>query len=452
MSRLYVLVALLMVPLVTISGCKKRPLHRLPRESAERGWQKARPNREKKKITVFMSRGGGGHIAVANALKAYLEPQYEVSVVNIFDDVLYSLDPIRSVTFNRYTGEDLYNFFLKHQLTWIVNNIFCKYGAWQALSQRRDVERLLTRFLRHDMPDLIISDMPLVNASLLAVSKKMQIPFLVLTNDLDTSNYINGFAGSYGNDFCYTLPYDDQEMFSKIKEAKIPRDQIAITGFPLRPDFFMPKDKQAIKDEFNLPHDKPVVMLLMGGAGSDASYHYAKQIAKMDTRLHLLVCLGRNEQLVKKISKLKTTDGVSISTVGYTPRISDFMAVADVLITKPGPGSISEAIYMNLPMLLDLTSRPIRWERMNISFVEKWQFGDVVRTYKDLPAQLSRYLNDKAYYAQIKSNLEQFPKVRCQERINQLVAHLLALNKLQNSGTLHATMKQLPGTISALPI
>lgn len=389
-------------------------------------------NNAKKKITVFMSCGGGGHISVSNALKAYLEPDYEIKIVNIFEEVLQRLDPIRTVTFSRYTCEDMYNFLLKHQLIWFINNVCLKYGAWQIVSLRRDVERYLLKYLRKDMPDLIISDIPVVNAPLLQVSKKLNIPFLVLTNDLDTSNYVIGMKeGEYGDSFCYTLPFDDEVMRQKIAKAKIPEQQLAVTGFPLRPDFYMPKNVDRIKEEFQIPADKPTVMLLMGGAGSEASYRYAKQISKMKVPLHLLVCLGRNEELGYKIRKLKCQPGITMSTIGFTSRISDLMAASDVLITKPGPGSISEAIYMNLPMLLDVTSRPIRWERLNIAFVEKWGFGESVHSYREVPYLLTRYLHDKKYYASIKHNLQAFPKIPCQDKIRQLVAHMLAVKDLE---------------------
>ncbi len=57
-------------------------------------------------------------------------------------------------------------------------------------------------------------------------------------------------------------------MREKIKHAQFKEDQIAITGFPLRPDFFKKRRaEKAIKEAFNVPEDKPVVMVFMGGAG-----------------------------------------------------------------------------------------------------------------------------------------------------------------------------------------
>ena len=73
----------------------------------------ASSNTPKKKIIVFSSRGGGGHTSVSNALKTYLEPDYDVKVVNLIDTVLKSMDPVRKATLNKYAVEDIYNIFLR---------------------------------------------------------------------------------------------------------------------------------------------------------------------------------------------------------------------------------------------------------------------------------------------------------------------------------------------------
>ena len=61
------------------------------------------------------------------------------------------------------------------------------------------------------------------------------------------------------------------------------------------------------------------------------------------------------------------------------------MAAADLLVTKSGPGTIFEALHSDLPMVVDATTRVIRWEAMNISFVEEHDLGAVLRRLDDLP-------------------------------------------------------------------
>lgn len=423
------LVAIL-APLLFVSACKKKRCSSLDTSSSSTSVMKAKDLSEesdpRKKIIIFMSAGGGGHISVSNALKKYIGSEYNLKVVNLVNDVLPTMDPIRNVTFGKYTGEDLYNFFLKNQLIWFANKLCMQYGSWQILSVHREVERLVNRYIKKEKPDLMLSVIPIFNYSLLNVAKKNDIPLMVLTNDLDTTNYIVGMEGDYGDKFAYTLPYDDPRMHEKIAQANIPKENLHITGFPLRPDFFDKKNRQEVKAAFNMPKDRPVVMILMGGQGSYASYKYAKQIIKMARPLHLVVCLGRNEQLRAKIDKLKKRSRmVSIQTIGFTDKISDLMAASDLLITKSGPGSISEAVYMNLPMLVDVTTRPLDWEKLNVTFVEENGFGETISNYRQVPQMIARYLDNPSHYSRIKSNLQAFPKVRCTEKVRSLVASLL---------------------------
>src|SRR3972149_5676114 len=122
-------------------------------------------------------------------------------------------------------------------------------------------------------------------------------------------------------------------------------------------------------------------MMLMGAQGSRASYEFAKKIAKLKLPAHLLVCLGKNEELKSKINKIKFNSNISVTTIGFTSRISDLMAASDLILTKPGPNSISEAMYMNLPMILDGSTKILFWEKLNIKLVKANKLGLVVDRY-----------------------------------------------------------------------
>ena len=67
---------------------------------------------------------------------------------------------------------------------------------------------------------------------------------------------------------------------------------------------FSLKDIANIKKKYNIPADKPTILVLMGAAGSYASYRYVKQLTLVDLPLHVIVALGRNELLRPKIEEL----------------------------------------------------------------------------------------------------------------------------------------------------
>lgn len=380
----------------------------------------------KKRILIVSSIGGGGHASVANALQSYLK-DYDITVTNIFQDIINPVDLMQTFTFKRLSGEDFYNFCLQSRWTGVISSMV-SFGSWTLRRQKNAIEKLMIDYLERQNPkfDLILSVMPSINFALINVAHKFDIPFLVLTNDLDTTNYINGIKNPSYKKFYYTLAFEDQVLRDKIACAGIPNSQIKITGFPLRPSFFKPKDKDAIKKEFQVPKDKKVVMLLMGGVGSLITYRYVRIIAKSDLPMHLIVCLGRNEKLRRNISKIALPKNLTLNMIGYTDRIADLMAISDVLITKPGPGSICEALASNLPVIIDKTNGTLWWELANIDFVQDYGFGDVLTNFRDLKNILAKYIKDSDYVAAIKKNISKFKKPNPENSIRDLIKQILS--------------------------
>jgi len=67
-----------------------------------------------------------------------------------------------------------------------------------------------------------------------------------------------------------------------------------------------------------------------------------------------------------------------------TNRISEYMAVSNLLITKSGTASFCEAIQMHLPMVIDATSSTLVWERFNHNFTINNGLGTVIKIYNQL--------------------------------------------------------------------
>lgn len=381
------------------------------------------PRREpKKRIVVFSSRGGGGHTAVSNGLKGYLQDEYDITIVNVFDEILRPIDTLGTLTLGKITGEDFYNFCLRCRWTNVAGT-YGRMGTRYINWRQGIIEKRMMEYFSLAKPDLIISVIPFVNGALLPVAERLQIPFLILTNDLDTTNYINGIVRPTYTKFKYSLAFDDPALKEKIKRALIPQEMFVITGFPLRPSFFKTKDVKALKAEFNVPQGKPVVMVFMGGAGSLTIYRYVRTLARMKMPLHMIIVLGRNEQLRRNINKIYLPPSVTMTLLGFTDRIADLMAISDVLITKPGPGSVNEAIESNLPMILDQTHGTIWWEELNVTFVLDHGFGSSLTQFRDLPVLLKKYLDGGA--APIKQKMKDFKRESFNLTIGPLIKQLI---------------------------
>jgi len=80
--------------------------------------------------------------------------------------------------------------------------------------------------------------------------------------------------------------------------------------------------------------------------------------------------------------------------------VPDYMRLADFFIGKPGPGSISEAVHMGLPVIIEGNARTLPQERYNLAWVEEQKLGVVISSFRHIPAAVRFLLAD--------NRLEQF--------------------------------------------
>lgn len=380
---------------------------------------------QKKKILIFSSKGGGGHASVSAALEKYLNKDYSIKVINIFEEILTSLDPIKSFSNGKYDGESFYNLCLRERMTSFLN-MFTYVGAWKIRQKQDDITGLVQEYCEKYKPDMLISVVPLINRGLLDAAQKQKIPFIIVTNDLDTTQYINNIYNPDYKHFYYTLAFNEPMMLEKIAEVGIKPDNIKFLGFPLRADFYDTKNKEALKKEFNIPKDKFVVMLLAGGNGSIANYRYTKLLSRLNLPMHIIICAGNNTKLKSDLENLNLPDSISLTVMGYTTRISDLMSMSDLLITKPGPNSIIEAITCELPMILDQTCGILWWEQLNVDFVNKYGFGQTVQHFKQFKSIASKLIKDQEQLKSIKRNMAKIKPHKFEYKIQKLIKYAFA--------------------------
>lgn len=377
-----------------------------------------------KKILIFSSYGGGGHISATDALKGYLENDYEIITSFYIDEVIGSLSIIKTVTLNHSTEEKFYNFCLQRKWTWFINKLYQLSALWVFLN-KRFMKRLTLKYLEKTNPDLVISVIPLFNNIIKECCKARNIPFLLIPTDLDTSSFIKNISLPEYEKFKLALSFQDQDILRFAQNSALPDRSKVVTGFPIKPSFFEPKNLDQIRNDFNVPAHKPVILVLMGAAGSKATYSYLLTLLQLKTPVHLLLCLGRNEALRPIIEKMRSPKHITVSIISYTNRIADLMAISDLCITKAGTVSVCETMYMNIPMILDNTSTPLAWEKFNIEFIQKNNFGTSIVHYKELNHVVNKMLHDKNYYAACKQNLINFPKKNFGNTIKSLIKELV---------------------------
>lgn len=376
----------------------------------------------KKKIVIFTSTGGGGHMAATRALQSYLEDEY--TIIPYFPNI--ENDPMKTMCFGFGDGEDAYNYLIMRKYYNVIN-LMAKGGIWYYKTYHDTVTHDFIEYLEKVSPDLVISVTPFINKALLEATKAKKVPFLLMPTDLDMRTFIHNIREPNYEKFHLALAFENTDIKRQVDHARIPRKQTSVCGFPLREDFFSPKDTANIKAQYNIPTEKPVVLVLMGAAGSYASYRYVKKLTLVDSPLHVIVALGRNELLRPKLEELILPETMSLTVLGFTQDMADLMAVSDLCITKSGSVSFCEALYSNLPMLLDGTSGVLRWERFNHRYTEDNNLGYIVKRYSAVAPLVTQLLNNPQIITGMRKKLQALPKKQMGLEIKSLLEYMLTL-------------------------
>lgn len=345
---------------------------------------------------------GGGHRAAATALKSVIDGQkrpWDVRLVNL-QELLDSLD-----IFRKFTGirmENIYNRLLAKgwtlgsaQLLVAMHGLIRLYHSGQV--------RLLADYWRRAKPDLVVSLVPNFNRAVFESLQKVrpETPFVTVLTDL--ADYPPHFWMERQPQ--YLVCGTDRAM-RQASALGYPCERLfRASGMILRPNFYEPVtvDRTAERKRLGLRADVPTGLVLFGGQGSKTMLRIAKQLDRCDLDLQLILICGRNEALAGELRSWKTR--IPMHVEGFTAQIPYYMRLSDFFIGKPGPGSISEALQMKLPVIVERNAWTLPQERFNTEWVNKTGTGLVVPSFAHIAAAV-RSLLEPATFARLHANTE----------------------------------------------
>jgi Glycosyltransferase family 28 C-terminal domain len=345
-----------------------------------------------KTIDLVYFNAGGGHRAAAMALQDVIRQQkrpWNVRLVNLLE----VLDP--NGTFRKVTGfapEDFYNKRLARGWT---------LGLAQELKLLQGMIRLghaslLCVLKQHWLttePDLVVSLVPNFNRALyesLAVTLP-GVPFVtVLTDMADHPPHFWIEPGQNQHLVCGT-----PKAVTQARAAGYADRQISLTsGMILRPSFYQPVriDRDAERLLLGVGPDRPIGVVMFGGQGSMQMVNIANALRD----LPLIFLCGHNEALAGKLRALRSPAPHEV--VGFTPDVRRYMALGDFFIGKPGPGSISEAVQMGLPVITFENRWTMPQERYNAQWVREQGVGLVLPSIRALKAGAAEVVHNLASF------------------------------------------------------
>jgi hypothetical protein len=343
---------------------------------------------------------GGGHRAAANALSAAIKAQerpWDVRLVNL-QELLDELDVFRKIT--RVRLEDLYNLMLAKG--WTLGSAQMLAGIHAVIRlYHRPAVRLLARHWADTHPDLVVSLVPNFNRAMFDALKIAcpAAPYVTVLTDF--ADYPRHFWIERQGQ--YLVCGTDRAVKQAYGLGHAPDRVFRTSGMILRPEFYEPilADRAVERTRLGLDPNLPVALVMFGGQGSWVMLDIARRLGGSGLKLQMILICGRNERLAGRLRALKP--GVPMLVEGFTTEIPYYMGLADFFIGKPGPGSISEAMAMHLPVIVERNLWTLPQERYNTDWVLEQQVGFVVRSFREIAGAAKRLL-DPATLARYRAN------------------------------------------------
>src|SRR5690242_5634224 len=172
------------------------------------------------------------------------------------------------------------------------------------------------------------------------------------------------------------------------------------SGMILHPRFYEPpvEDRAGERERLGLRADLPTCLVLFGGHGSKVMLEIAERIEQSKLDLQIIFICGKNEKLAGALSDRRSRYPRFVE--GFTTEVNRYMQLADFFIGKPGPGSVSEALAMRLPLIVECNAWTLPQERYNADWILEKEVGVVLRNFRNVgravgqmiePSTLARY-------------------------------------------------------------
>lgn len=396
------------------------------------------------KILILSATTGGGHMSAANALKNYITNVDSTAEVNIIDTI-----QVVSPTLNKaVTGGYVY----------LATKTPKMYGGIYKISDKEtslnkavtmattQIGKKLLPILEKYCPDVIITTHAFSSeiASILKGDGDIDVPVVsIITDFAPHKTYINDSVDAY--------IVSSIEMVEDMVERGVPREKLYPFGIPVKQEFYKEIPRREMLIEEGLDPDLKTVLIMAGSFGVTDVLKIYHNIVNAKPDFQIILITGRNEKLyetfdrylsktilqnalieeynveqehllktVRKPRKPKPSKPTKL--LYFTEEVPKYMHISDLIVTKPGGLTVSEAIASTLPIA---AYKPIPGqEEQNVEFLTSKHMALRLIKGKECTNTITELLTDDTILEDMKTSIKQYSKGNSSAKIYDLLKKL----------------------------
>ncbi|MFW5433470.1 MGDG synthase family glycosyltransferase [Paenibacillus apiarius] len=301
----------------------------------------------KAQVLVLTGAIGHGHVQTANAIResaaAWFQEEVDVRVVDYMEQMAPHLHGVGSYCFIQWLK------LFPNMYGYLFEMTRKDRGLAQLLkSVRLTSLRPLSKLVQRMRPDVIVSTFPAASAAVSKLKERglVDCPAVtVITDHTDHSFWLHPYTDLY--------MVGSEEARNVLVAQGISAARIEVTGIPVRPAFYNTYDKQELRERRGLDGSAMTVLMMGGGCGLlDASLLRELEKAPWARSMQFIVICGRNERLQHQLARWAGQTTLRVHIEGYVEAVHEYMAMSDLMITKSGGVTTTEAVVQKLPLLV----------------------------------------------------------------------------------------------------
>ncbi len=375
-----------------------------------------------KKVLIIYANAGAGHKKAALAIEAALKSLNRSDVeTKVIDSIDYCSPFMQS------TYLSVYLFMITHiptiwGLFYYLFDTRIMYRGLVAMARRINNgpnSRGLEKFLLHYKPDVVVHTHFLSSEVMAAMKRRGELKdtrmLSVVTDYMMHSFWVEKEIDM----FCVAQEASKEHLMPR----GVPSEKITVTGIPVDPVFGDRPDKKELRVKLGIPESKFTVLLASGGFGVGPLKELVAGLGKEESDMQLIVVCGKNQKLYEEICDIKGSCKIPVTAYEYVNNMHELMELADIIVTKSGGLTSSEALAKELPLIIisAIPGQEARNSRYLLKAGAAIQAGGVEK----VKASLQRLLSSPAELEKMRKNVQRIAKPRSAFSVVELIEKML---------------------------